>query len=188
MGTQELDEPTDKDKQEQSALINFTLKVSATDLPLADENFKIKLNMDFGPEFGTELTSRTGGPNFHANRVRTILKFVSDDVIRKVVEFIYFKDVYVTDGKPHTLINNEEINNIYRERNRYRQSNPLESKPDLQKEEDIIAKAVNRIIDEDGRNIPIEEKCVAAIRFEELSAGKLSVNVQKIVNGDMPPP
>ena len=49
MGTQELDEPTDKDKQEQPALINFTLKVSATDLPLEDENFKIKLNMDFGP-------------------------------------------------------------------------------------------------------------------------------------------
>ncbi len=181
-----MDEPTDK--REQSGQINFTLRVSATDLPLDNENFKIKLNMDFGPEFGPELTSRTGGPNFHANRVRSILKFVSDDVIRKVVEFIYFKDVYVTDGKPHTLIENEEIANIYRERSRYRQSNPLDTKPDLQKEEEIIAKAVNSLIDEGGRRIPIHERCVAAVRFEELSEGRLSVNVQKIVNGDMPPP
>ena len=115
---------------------------------------------------------------------------MSDDVIRKVVEFIYFKDVYVTDDKPHTImINNEEIKSIYRERNRYRQSNPLRIyEPDLQKEEEIIAKAVNRIIDEQGRSIPIEERCVAAIRFEELSVGKISINVQKIVNGDMPPP
>lgn len=186
MGTQELEEPTEKHTQ--PGQINFTLKVSATDLPLDDENFKIKLNMDFGPEFGAELTSRTAGPNFHAKQVRSILKFVSEDVIRKVVEFIYFKDVYVTDDKPHKLIDNEEINNIYRERHRYRQTNPLDTKPDLQREEQFIASAVDRLIDDEKRSIPIQERCVAAIRFEELSAGRLSVNVQKIVNGDMPPP
>lgn len=176
------------DTREQPGLINFTLKVSATDLPMEDENFKIKLNMEFGPEFGSDLTSRTSGPNFNAQRVRTLLKFVSEDVIRKVVEFIYFKEVYITENKPHTLITNEEISNIYRERNRYRQSNPLSSKPELQKEEEIIAQAVEKIIQDERREIPIHERCVAAVRFEELSEGRLSVNVQKIVNGDMPPP
>jgi len=181
-----MDGPSDK--REQPGVINFTLKVSATDLPMEDENFKIKLNMEFGPEFGSDLSSRTSSPNFHARRVRSLLKFVSEDVIRKVVEFIYFKEMYVTDNKPHTLISNEEISNIYRERNRYRQNNPLESKPELEKEEEIISKAVEKVIQDERREIPIHERCVAAIRFEELSAGRLSVNVQKIVNGDMPPP
>ena len=176
------------DRQEQPGLINFTLRVSATDLPRDDENFKIKLNMEFGPEFGSDLSSRTSHPNFNAARVRSLLKFVSEDVIRKVLEFIYFKEVYVTENKPHTLISNEEITNIYRERNRYRQSNPLESKPGLDKEDQIIAKAVESLIQDERREVAIQEKCVASFRFEQLSAGKLSVNVQKIVNGDMPPP
>ena len=131
MAAQEINES----KSKRTEQIHFTLKVSATDLPLTDGNFKIKLTMDFGPEFTQELTSEEGiSPNFNATRVRTILNFVSDKVIRKVVEFIYLKEVYIKDGKPYNLIDNEMVDEtdkeaikriprIYSDRSKFRQEN-----------------------------------------------------------------
>lgn len=189
MANEEINERSSKKKRRKDNLINFTLRVTATDLPLTDENFKIKLSMDIGSEFTPKLKAGDSGPNFNARRVRSILKFVSDDVIKKVVEYIYFKEVYVKDDKPQKLIENPEINQIYSERGAYRQDgNKLASKPGLKDEEERISKIVNSLIEEEGRKIPIEEKSIANIKFEHLSPGVLSVNVQKIINGDMPPP
>ena len=168
--------------------INFTLKVTATNLPVDDDNFKIKLSMDFGSEFTPDLVARDISPNFNARKVRNILKFISQDVIRKVIEFIYFKEEYVENGKPTKVMRDPEIDRIYLERSKYRTKQPLPSKPGLKDEEKRIAKVVDALIENDKRTIHINEKSIANIRFEHLSPGVLSVNVQKIVNGDMPPP
>ena len=190
MGTEEMEELSSiEKKRKKPGQIIFTLKVAATDLPLDDKNFKMKLKMDFGPEFTTDLRSQNTGPNFHAKRVRSLLKFVSEDVIQKIVEFIYFKNIYIIDGEPTKLKNNDEINKIYAERSEYRAKGyPLENKPELIEEEKTISEVVNALINEEGREIEIEEKNVATVRFEELSPGDLWLNAQTIVNGDMPPP
>jgi hypothetical protein len=175
-------------KRNQQDQINFTLKVAATNLPMDHKDFKIKLTMDIGPDFTSDLTSRTGGPNFNATRVRSILNFISGKVIQKVIEYIYCKNYYVKDGKPYKLINDDKINSIYAERSRYRQKKALDTKPGLKEEEEFIARFVNAIIDNEQREIPIQEKNIESIQFEELSAGILSVSAKDIVNGDMPPP
>jgi hypothetical protein len=169
--------------------INFTLKVTATNLPIEDDNFKIKLSMDFGSQYMPDLVARDISPNFNARKVRNILKFISQDVIRKVIEFIYFKEEYVEDGKPAKVKRDPQIDQIYLDRSKYRQTNKnLSEKPGFKEEEKTIAKAVEALINDDKRVIHINEKSIANIRFEHLSPGVLSVNVQKIVNGDMPPP
>lgn len=190
MGTEEMNEASDNEKHyEKPGQISFTLKVVATDLPLEDENFKMKLIMDFGPEFSSDFRKRNTGPNFNAKRVRSLLRFVSDDVIRKIIEFVYYKNTYFIDDNPTKLIDNDTINRIYKERSKYRaEGHDLGSKPGLDKEEEIISKIVNELIDDEGRDIPVQEKNIASVRYDELSVGKMWANVQTIVNGDMPPP
>jgi hypothetical protein len=169
--------------------INFTLKVTATNLPIEDDNFKIKLSMDFGSEFTPDLVARDISPNFNARKVRNILRFISQDVIRKVIEFIYFKEEYVEGDKPTKVMRNAEIDRIYLDRSKYRKTNKnLSKKPNLKEEEKRIAEVVEGFLNDEKRMIHINEKSIANIRFEHLSPGVLSVNVQKIVNGDMPPP
>ncbi len=169
--------------------INFTLKVTATNLAVEDDNFKIKLSMDFGSEFVPDLVARDISPNFNAKKVRNILKFISKDVIRKVIEFIYFKEEYVENGKPAKVMRNPEIDRIYLDRSKYRKTNKnLSTKPNLKEEEKRIAEVVEGLINDEKRAIHINEKSIANIKFEHLSPGVLSVNVQKIINGDMPPP
>jgi len=175
-------------KRKTADQINFTLKVTATNLPVQDDNFKIKLSMDFGSEFIPDLMARDISPNFNARKVRNILNFISQDVIRKVIEFIYFKEEYIENGKPAKVMRDPEIDRIYLERSKYRTKRPLSSKPGLKDEENRIAKVVEALIENDRRTIHINEKSIANIRFEHLSPGVLSINVQKIVNGDMPPP
>ena len=169
--------------------INFTLKVTATNLPIDDDNFKIKLWMDFGSEYIPDLVARNISPNFNGRKVRNILKFISKDVIRKVIEFIYFKEEYVENGKPTKVMRNAEIDRIYLDRAKYRKTNKnLSTKPNLKEEEKRIAEVVEALINDEKRVIHINEKSIANIKFEHLSPGVLSVNVQKIINGDMPPP
>ena len=67
-----------KQKADSTDQINFTLKVAVTDLPMNHKDFKIKLSMDFGSSPNSDLTKRTGGPNFNATRVRSVLNFISD--------------------------------------------------------------------------------------------------------------
>jgi len=169
--------------------INFTLKVTATNLPIDDDNFKIKLSMDFGSQYMPDLVARDISPNFNAKKVRNILKFISQDVIRKVIEFIYFKEEYVENGRPTKVMRNSEIDKIYLDRSKYRKTKKdLSTKPNLKEEEKRIAEVVEALINDEKRVCHINEKSIANIRFEHLSPGVLSVNVQKIVNGDMPPP
>jgi hypothetical protein len=177
-----------KAKPSQSNQLNFTLKVAATSLPMDHKDFKIKLTMDFGSDFSSDLSSGNSDPNFNATNVRSILNFVSDKVLEKVMEYIYCKKYYLKDGKPVTLLNDERINKIYAERSKYRQKNALDTKPGLKEEEEMIAKIVNAIIDNQKREIPIQEKNIESIKFEQLSPGKLMVSAKDIVNGDMPPP
>ncbi|MBA4056804.1 MAG: hypothetical protein C0490_18970, partial [Marivirga sp.] len=113
-----------------------------------------------------------------------ILRFVSEDVIRKIIEFIYYKNFHNINGQPGKLINNKEINKIYANR----RTQGKKSKSVLRQEEATIAKIVNALIENETRVIEIQEKNIATIRFEELSPGNLWANAQTIVNGDMEPP
>jgi hypothetical protein len=188
MATPKTQAPTTGQKPNPADQINFTLKVAATNLPMDHKDFKIKIAMDFGSGFTPDLTTRTSGPNFNATRVRSILNFISGKVIQKVIEYIYCKNYYVKDGKPYKLINDDKINSIYANRAKYRQKKALDTKPGLKEEEEFIARFVNAIIDNERREIPVQEKNVESIQFEELSAGVLTVSARDIVNGDMPPP
>lgn len=189
MGAQQTNKSSSESNPAKPGQINFTLKVAATDLPLKDPNFKMKLILDFGPEFNGDLTSQNTGPNFSAKRVRSILRFVSEDVIRKIVEFIYYKNFYNINGQPSKLINDKAINKIYADRRTHiNQGKSLKSKPGLRQEEAIIAKIVNNLINDETRVIEMQEKNIATIRFEELSPGNLWANAQTAVNGDMEPP
>jgi hypothetical protein len=167
--------------------ISFSLNVIATNLPLEHKDFKIKLEMQFGKPFSPEFTN-VAQPNFNAKRVRSILHFISDKVIRKVIEYIYFKRDYVYEGKPYKLNNDETVNKIYAERSKYRKTKALETKPNLKEEEELIARIVEKFLENDKREIPIQEKNIEAIYFEQLSPAALAVSARDIVNGDMPPP
>ena len=68
--------------------INFTLNVSANDLDPEDENFKVKVVLDFVPAFSNGANS--GLSTFHANKVHRLLTFISDRVIKKVIEQVYY--------------------------------------------------------------------------------------------------
>jgi len=68
--------------------ISFSLNVIATDLPRDDKKFKMKIVMDFTPKFLPGQKKET--PNFNGTRVHEILNFISNKLIKKVIEFIYY--------------------------------------------------------------------------------------------------
>ena len=169
--------------------INFTLKVAATNLPLHDDNFKIKLSLDLIPDFNEKLESIK--PNFNANIVRDILKYVADDAILKVIEHLYFDcDIkYGKNGyKPESY---ERVKAIYEERKVIKEEEKKQGNPDStkhldHKEEEVIKMVREYFLNERRRRDPREEN-VTRIRFERLSPGTLGYDYSTIVNGDKKP-
>jgi hypothetical protein len=158
--------------------IQFTLQVVATDVPITSDQFQIRLRLDVGPDFENDFESkRIAGPNFHGKRYQEILHFISESVIEKVIEHIYFKDLAI----------DAEVTKIYEERRRFKQKGePLANKENLAEEEKLIQAKVNRLLKDE--KVHEKERNVNVIRYEKVNPEQLSYSVQTIVNGDMPPP
>jgi hypothetical protein len=170
--------------------INFSLRVIATDLPVNDPDFKIKVAMDFVPDFIAD-TERTN-PNFNGKRVMEIMEFISDDVIRKVIEFIYYDRMnkYSPQDKGDDFI---KVLDIYDER-KSRLEKMGKSVSDKKKDsilrygEKEIESIVSKFIKKEKRTPTKKENNVVNIRFEQFSPGTLTVSLQTVVNGEKRPP
>jgi hypothetical protein len=182
----------------QESFIQFNLNVVATDLPMSDPNFKIKLVLDFVPEF----TSRTLMPqqsNFNGNRVHEILNFVADKVTKKVIEYVYFdrsnkigaddscKDNRLADGFDKAL----EIYNKRLEIKACRESlddtsyaDYREQREDENDEGYFIQEIVDNFFFKEGRMIDAKEMNVTRITYEHLSPPTLTLESKTAINGD----
>jgi hypothetical protein len=171
--------------------INFSLRVIATDLPVNDPNFKIKIAMDFVPDFISD-TVRTN-PNFNGKRVMEIMNFIGDDVIKKVIEFVYYDRLNEYTAK-NQGDNFTDVIDIYKERQgqlaKLGKSAKSEEKKAaiLNHREEDIRSIVSKFLMKKNRKPTEKESNVANIRFEQFSAGVLTVALQTVVNGEKRPP
>jgi len=172
--------------------INFTLNVSANDLDPDDKNFKVKAVLDFVPAFSNGPNS--GLSTFNANKVHALLTFISDRVIKKVVEQVYFdreNEKYVPETKLPP--NYKKVIGIYDERRKKKQGDDDYSHLDLyeRKPANGDTNCIECIVDDFFKNPerPVweEETNVTRIIFEQQSPPTLTVESRTIVNGDKRP-
>ena len=172
--------------------INFTLTVSANDVDPEHDDSKIKVVLDFVPPFNNGTTSTLS--TFHANKVHRLLNFISDRVIKKVIEQVYFdreNEKYV----PATELpaNFKKAKGIYDERRKEKKGNGDYSHLDLyeRKRDDsdteCIECIVNDFFNDAKRPVWDDEKNVTRIIFEQQSPPTLTVESRTIVNGDKRP-
>ena len=179
--------------------ISFSLNVIATDLPIDDPKWKAKIVFDCAPKPGTE----SDAPNFNANKVQDLLVFVSNRLLKKVVESVYYdrdnEDVCKPDELPDGYY---EAMKIYDARLRlkrkarkgdssyldYREETPrsrkkTNSNQSLASINDIVEKFLTR----NKRPVWDEETNVTRVTFEQLSPPSLTVETRTVVNGDKKP-
>jgi len=193
--------------------INFTLKF-AYDY----KNKKARLNIDFIPEFSTELDGRTVIPPFNPKRLREALRFVEIGVIRRIVEHI---------RKEELKLNNEvnwkrRTDAIIQSKSYLQEIDLLKASmksPDNKKakqsrnsslrrisELKLAIKKNNAVLDKfDALIKPAVDEMInnwekendweldpdiklTSIAYEQMSAGVTSYSVQRIANTDVPPP
>jgi hypothetical protein len=172
--------------------INFSLRVIATDLPVNDPNFKIKIAMDFVPDFISD-TVRTN-PNFNGKRVMEIMDFIGDDVIKKVIEFVYYDRLneYSPKDQGDSF---DKVIDVYEDRKKQlakiSKGDPKadeKKKAILTHREKEIDSIISKFLTKAKRKPTEKESNVANIRFEQFSAGVLTVALQTVVNGEKRPP
>ena len=178
-------------------LINFTLNVSANDLDPEDKNFKVKAVLDFVPAFSNG--SNSGLSTFNANTVHRLLTFISERVIKKVVEQVYFdreNEKYVPE--PKLPANFKKAKGIYDKRREEKEKNIkkgnddysyldlYERKPD-NGDTNCIECIVDDFFNDAKRPVWDDEKNVTRIIFEQQSPPTLTVESRTIVNGDKRP-
>ena len=176
--------------------INFTLKVIATDLPVKDRNFKAKIVFDFVASFTPELKADT--PYFHGNKIYNLLRFISDRVIKKVIEFVYYdraNGAYCKANELKLPLGYERAIAIYNKR----QEIKADSEPgdlsylDHREEEaeyndgNSIETLINTLFESMERPVWDKEANVTRVTYEELSPSTLSVETRTVVNGDKRP-
>lgn len=185
--------------KKKKAPISFSLNVIATDLPTDHEDFKAKIVFDFAPKFGTEPDT----PNFNANRVHDLLVFISDRLLKKVVESVYYdrgnKDFCKASELPDGY---DEAMKIYNQRLRlkrkarkgdssyldYRELAPKSSrKVKSSQKPATIEDIVGTFFKKAGRPVWDEETNVTRVTFEQLSPPTLTVESKTVVNGDKRP-
>jgi len=177
--------------------INFTLTVSANDVDPELDDSKIKVVLDFVPAFNNGANS--GLSTFHANKVHKLLNFISDRVIKKVVEQVYFdreNEKYVPETK--LPANFKKAKGIYDERREEKEKNMKESGDDFshlnhlermvdKSDTNCIECIVNEFFNDPNRPVWDDEKNVTRIIFEQQSPPTLTVESRTIVNGDKRP-
>jgi len=176
--------------------INFTLKVIATDLPVKDRNFKAKIVFDFVPAFTPELRADT--PYFHGNKIYNLLRFISDRVIKKVIEFVYYdraNEAFCKENGIEIPLGYRNAIAIYNKRQEIKaKCEPGDlSYLDHREEEaeyndrNSIETLINTLFDSADRPVWDKEANVTRVTFEELSPSTLSVESRTVVNGDKRP-
>jgi len=179
--------------------INFTLNVSANDIDPEDPNCKIKVVLDFVPAFANGANS--GASTFHANKVHRLLTFISERVIKKVIEQVYYdrdNERYEADELP---ANFKKAITIYDKRREEKEKNGKGQKKsgddysylDLYErtpddgDTNCIECIVNEFFNDPDRPVWDEETNVTRIIFEQQSPPSLTVESRTIVNGDKRP-
>ncbi|HEY5751231.1 MAG TPA: hypothetical protein VIU12_34450 [Chryseolinea sp.] len=182
--------------------IAFTMRVIATDVPSTHPDFKIKILLDFVPEFTTERNR--DNPNFSGKGVRRILNFVSDKVLPKVLEFVYY-DVnnaaiaksyhYANAKKPDGLPPGyDDVMKVYEKRRETKEAKLDEMQknsktPDINIDipdpegESLIEKQLEILMKKDTPLWP-RENAVSRVTYTRLSAARLTVEQRTAVNGD----
>ena len=179
--------------------ISFSLNVIATDLPIDDPKWKAKIVFDCAPKPGTE----SDAPNFNANKVQDLLVFVSNRLLKKVVESVYYdrdnEDVCKPDELPDGY---HEAIKIYNARLRlkkkarkgdssyldYREESPKPSKKTNSNPNPVfIDDIVGQFLARNKRPVWDEETNVTRVTFEQLSPPSLTVETRTVVNGDKKP-
>ncbi len=183
--------------------INFTLTVSANDVDPEKDNAKIKVVLDFVPALNNGANS--GLSTFHANKVHRLLNFISDRVIKKVIEQVYYdrdNERYEPSELPANFQSAISIYNKRRdekekkekenEKNKTKSSDDYshldlyERKPD-NGDTNCIECIVNDFFNDPERPVWDEETNVTRIIFEQKSPPSLTVESRTIVNGDKRP-
>lgn len=178
--------------------LNFTLNVIATDLPMEDPDFKIKVQLDFVPEFTP--TRQREISNFNGNRINEILNFVANKVITKVIEFIYYDRSNLDGVKNGSCEESDLADNfhdalaIYNERLKIKAkrededdlsySKYREERGDQKDEGFYIQEIVNNFFHKSGRKITLKEENVTRITYTVLSEPTLSCETKTPINGD----
>jgi len=182
--------------------ISFTLNVIATDLPMEDKNFKIKIEMDFVPKIIDK--QKKEAPNFNGTLVHSILNFISNKLIKKVIEFIYYDrtndDLVRENNKklsrkklPKKRLEDERMQlpynfktamDIYGERLDKKKKLNSRSLSYANYKEDIIEGYVEKYFSNGNRKIWDKERNVSRVAYTILSAPTMSVESRTPVNGD----
>ena len=176
--------------------INFSLNVIATDVSLDDKRFKLKIVFDFVPTFTPEPKPDT--PNFHGNKVYKLMKFISDRVIKKVIEFVYYdrdNESYCKANKLRLPDGYSEAMKIYDERLKRKKtakngdSSYLDYCEERSNAKDgyCIHDIIDTFFNNPGRPVWIKENNVTRITYQELSPPSLTVETRTAVNGDKKP-
>lgn len=181
--------------------ISFTMQVIATDVPPEHPDYKIKILLDFAPDFTTERNRDS--PNFSGSGVRRILNFVANKIIPKVLEFVYY-DVnndakaksyqYAKAKKPDGLPPGfDDVMKVYENRRNVPKSSKAGkgSKP-IDDQESVIEEHLEALM---SRATPLwhKESTVSRVTYSSLSAPRMTVAQATAVNGDkklptLPPP
>jgi hypothetical protein len=178
----------------EQTLINFSLNVSANDLDPEDKDFKIKVVLDFAPPFNGGGSS--GISTFHANKVHRILTFISERVVKKVVESVYYdrdNTTYASSNEVKLPGNFKKAMEIYDARRSMKKGNGdtshLDHRERMSKDGDknCIECIVNDFFEDPKRPVWSKETNVTRITFEQQSPPSLSVESRTIVNGDKRP-
>ena len=171
--------------------INFTLNVSANDLDPEDKNFKVKVVLDFIPAFSNGASS--GLSTFNANKVHRLMTFISERVIKKVIESVYYdrdNEKYDPSELPANFPQAMAIYDARRKRkkgkNDYSHLNHLEREP-KGGDRNCIECIVNDFFNDPKRPVWDEETNVTRIIFEQQSPPSLTVESRTVVNGDKRP-
>lgn len=182
--------------------IAFTMQVIATDVSPTNPAFKIKILLDFVPEFTTERNR--DNPNFSGKGVRRILDFVSDKVLPKVLEYVYY-DVsngpvmksyaYVnakkTEGLPPGY---DDVMQIYAQRREAKEAKLAKMKKDSKirevnidipdpEGESIIEQHLEALMKKDAPHWQCES-AVSRVTYTRLSEPRMTVEQRTAVNGD----
>jgi len=183
--------------------ISFTLNVIATDLPMEDKNnFKMKIEMDFAPKIPDG--QKKEAPNFNGTAVHEILNFVSNKLIKKVIEFVYYDrtndDLVKENNKKLTRkkLSKKKLEEqkmqlptsfkpamgIYEERLDKKKKLRSASLAYANYKEDIIEGYVEKYFNNKNRKIWDKERNVSRVSYTILSAPTMSVESRTPVNGD----
>lgn len=177
----------------EQTLINFSLNVSANDLDPEDPDFKIKVVLDFAPGFSINTST---GSNFNGNNVHRILTFISERVVKKVIESVYYdrdNAAYASTNGLKLPGNYKKAMDIYDERRRRKNGGNDDKYLDYRErksnkeDKECIECIVNDFFDDPQRPVWSKETNVTRITFEQQSPPSLTVESKTSVNGDKRP-